>query len=575
MQHNARIVIIGAGIVGCSTAYHLAKLGWKDIVVVEQGPIFETGGSSSHAPGLVFQTNPSKTICKLAQDTVAVYSSLDLDGEPCYYPVGSMEVAWTPQWLEELKRRSGSGRAYGLDSAVITASQAIEHVPLLSDRIYGAMFVKNDGIAKAVRAAEAMANYCRAHGAAEFYARTRVTGIQVEKGRVRSVATNRGSIETELVLSAGGIWGPRIGRMVGITIPQYPMQHCYATTAPLAKLAGHTEEVSHPVLRHQDMSMYFRQEADHYGIGSYRHEPLLVETDDLLSHDEAPDQPAIMPFTPSHFEAGRVAAGELMPALKDVELTNRINGVFSFTNDGFPILGEWPQVKGFWSAEAVWITHAGGVGKAMAEWLDQGVPALDLHEADVTRFLPHHLTRSYIAARAAQNYREVYDIVHPLQQMERPRNIRLSPFHVRQRELGAVFFESAGWERPQWYGANDRLVDEIAADAPRRAGWESRLWSQTAAAEHLGARSRVAIFDLTPFTKIEVTGDAALAFLENITANRMDRPVGRITYTSMLNHQGGIKCDLTVTRLGEDRFMIVTGGATGGARPDLDAQQHA
>ena len=563
MKGQARIVIIGAGIVGCSTAFHLANLGWKDIVVIEQGPIFETGGSTSHAPGLVFQTNPAKTMCKLAQDTVAIYSRLELDGQPCYYPIGGIEVAWTPERLMELKRRSSSGRAYGLDSEVISANESIEHIPLLSDKILGAMFVKNDGIAKAVRAAEAMANYCRRKGAAEFHSHTQVTGIEVTGGRVSGVETDKGRIKTDLILSAAGIWGPRIGRMVGITIPQNPMQHCYAETAPLPELEGRTEEVSHPILRHQDKSMYLRQEADHYGIGSYRHEPLLVEADDLLSHDEALDQPAIMPFTRSHFEEGRMAAGELIPALKNVGLAYKINGIFSFTNDGFPILGEWPQVKGFWSAEAVWITHAGGVGKAMAEWLVEGVPTLDLHECDVTRFHPHHLTKSYIAARAAQNYREVYDIIHPLQQMENPRNIKLSPFHQRQQELGGVFFEAAGWERPQWHQANEALLDEIAGDAAERRGWESKYWSPVAGAEHLGARSRVAMFDLTPFTKIEVTGGTALESLEHITSNRMDQPVGRITYTSMLNHKGGIKCDLTVTRLGKDKFMIITGCGSG------------
>ena len=563
MKDQARIVIIGAGIVGCSTAYHLAKLGWSDIVVIEQGPIFETGGSSSHAPGLVFQTNPSRTMCKLAQDTVAVYSSLELDGQPCYYPVGSMEVAWTPERLEELKRRSGSGRAYGLDSEVISTAESIDRIPLLSDKIYGSMFVRDDGIAKAVRAAEAMANFCRQQDAAEFIPHTQVTSIEVANGRVTAVETDKGRIETDLVLSAAGIWGPRIGRIVGITIPQYPLQHCYAKTVPLPELEGRTEEVTNPVLRHQDLSMYFRQEADHYGIGSYRHEPLLVDADDLLSHDEAPDQPAIMPFTPDHFEVGRVAAGELMPALEDIELTYKINGIFSFTNDGFPILGEWPEVKGFWSAEAVWITHAGGVGKAMAEWLEEGVPTLDLHEGDVTRFHPHHLTKSYVAARAAQNYREVYDIIHPLQQMEEPRNIRLTPAHQRQEELGGAFFENAGWERPQWYEANEALLDGVAADAATRSGWESEQWSQIAAAEHLGTRSRVAMFDLTPFTKIELTGEKALESLEYITSNRMDQPIGRITYTGMLNHRGGIKCDLTVTRLGKDRLMIITGGGTG------------
>ena len=563
MKSKARIVIIGAGIVGCSTAYHLSKLGWSDIVVIEQGPLFETGGSTSHAPGLVFQTNPARTMCVLSQETVKLYSNLELDGQACYYPVGSMEVAWTPERLEELKRRVGVGTSYGLNAGLITTNEALDHNPLLSDKILGAMFVEKDGIAKAVRAAEAMSTSQITKESVDFYEFTKVTNINSINRRVTSVETDKGLIETDMVLSTAGIWGPKIGRMVGITVPQRAMQHCYAKTIPLKELEGQTEEVTHPVLRHQDKAMYFRQQEDVYGIGSYNHPALPVSANELLDYEMAPVSPSIKSFTPEHFEAGRVDTGDLLPVLKDIELTYKINGIFSFTIDGFPILGEWPQVKGFWSAEAVWITHAGGVGKIMAQWLDSGDPGIDTHEMDVARFHPHNMDEKYIDIRASQNYVEVYDIIHPAQQMEEPRNIKLSPFHKSQKELKASFIESGGWERPNWFDSNKMLLEKYDIASFLRSGWENKEWSPMAIVEHLQTRLNGGIFDLTSFTKVEIKGEGSLDFLNYLASNDLDKPVGKVIYTSLLTESGGVKCDLTITRLGEERFLVVTGGVMG------------
>ncbi len=562
MQTHARLVVIGAGIVGCSAVYHLARMGWRDdIVVLEQGPLFDTGGSTSHAPGLVFQTNPSKTMTELAQYTVQLYSELALDGQPCFYPVGSLEVAYTPARREDHERRLGYARSWGLTAELLTPAETRQRLPLLDPgKIHGAYYVHGDGIAKAVRAAEAMARYAKGHGAT-FYGRTPVTGIDAADGRVRAVVTPRGRIATERVLVCAGIWGPRMGRLAGVSIPLMPMQHLYTRTAPLRELAGETREVVHPILRHQDKSMYFRQQADCYGIGTYRHEPLLVDPDEILGHDAAPVAPAQVAFTPEHFELGHAAAVELLPALRGVPLVYRINGMFSFTPDGLPLIGESLDVRGLWVAEAVWITHAGGVGRAVAEWMADGVPGLDLRECDWNRFPAHAHSRAYVRARGAQQYREVYDIIHPLQQMEHPRKLRLSPFHRRLEEQGAVFFESAGWERPQWFEGNGRLLDSYKV--PSRSGWEARHWSPIQGAEHQATRDAVAMFDLTAFTKIDVSGPGALAFLQHLAANQIDQPVGKVVYTAMLNRKGGIVCDLTITRLGPSRFLVLTGGAVG------------
>ncbi|CAI8036197.1 Dimethylglycine oxidase [Geodia barretti] len=513
---KARAVIVGAGIAGCSVAYHLAELGWRNVVVLEQGPLFETGGSTSHAPGLVFQINPSKTMANFASYTVDLWKRLDLDGEPCAKSVGSLEVAWTQERLTDLKRKAGYGMSWGVEAHLIGPSEARDLIPMLSDRIKGALYVPSDIQTKATRPAEAMARFAESNGTA-FYSNVEVTGFDIRNGRVIAVKTSHGDVETELVVAAAGIWAPKLGALAGVPIPLSPMQHLYAVTTPLPDLAGATEEVSQPILRHQDESLYFRQVGESYGIGSYRHEPLLVEATEILAHDEAPVAPAEMPFTPSHFEKSMAAAAELLPGLRGAGLTR----------------------QGFWSAQAVWITHAGGVGKAVAEWIVTGEPTTDLRECDIRRFHPFAYSRPYVRERAAQQYREVYDIIHPRQQIENPRNIRLTPFYVRQRELGAVFFENAGWERPQWYDTNEGLLDSLTVTGESRSGWEAREWSPTVAAEHVATRERVAMFDLTPFAKFEVTGPGALNALQRLASNQMNKPVGTITYTPMLTATGG------------------------------------
>ena len=567
LPKHARAVIVGAGIVGCSVAYHLTKLGWRDIVVVEQGPLFETGGSTSHAPGLVFQVNPSKAMAGFAKYTVDLWSELTLDGEPCAKNVGSLEVAWTPERLQDLKRKAGYGMSWGIEAHVISSAEAREFIPMLSERILGALYVPSDIQTKATRPAEAMAREAERSGA-QFYGGVQVTGFSISDGRpgvgkITAVQTPHGDIKTDLVVACAGIWAPKLGGFAGVPIPLSPMEHLYAITTPVEGLAGATEEISQPLLRHQDEAMYFRQVGESYGIGSYNHEPLLVDANDILEHEDAPIAPAETEFTPQHFDRAMSAAHELLPGLKGAGLTRKFNGMFSFTTDGFPVLGEAPRVRGFWSAQAVWITQAGGVGKAVAEWIMNGEPTTDLRECDIRRFHPHAYTRPYVRARAAQQYREVYDIIHPRQQMENPRNLRLTPFFARQQELGGVFFENAGWERPQWYDSNEGLLDSLTVTGETRTGWEAREWSPTVAAEHVATRERVAMFDMTPFAKFEVTGSGALNALQRIATNQMNKPNGTITYTSMVTPSGGIKCDLTVTRLDEDRFMVVTGGALG------------
>ncbi|MBI3974568.1 MAG: FAD-dependent oxidoreductase [Chloroflexi bacterium] len=563
MRKDARVVIVGAGIVGCSTAYHLTRLGWRDVVVLDQGPLFVNWGSTSHAPGLMFQHNASRTMTQLARLSLGLYSQMRPASGPAFFQVGSMEIATTPERFAELKRRVGQSMSWGLEAALLGPDEARHLLPLLRpDGLYGASYVPTDGVVTAAAITEALAREAEQAGAA-FYANLSVTGFEIQAGRVRAVQTPQGRIAAEIVVLAAGIWGPAVAKRAGISIPLSPVQHPFTRTAPLRELAGETAEIRHPILRHQDKDLYFRQYGDCYGFGSYRHEPLLVDAEAIAHSDHA----AIMPFTLEHFAESLEDACDVLPALRHVGLTDRFNGLFSFTPDGFPILGE-TEVRGLWAAEAVWVTHAGGVGKVVAEWIVDGIPTIDLHECDITRLQPHAYTRPYVRARAYQQYAEVYDVIHPWQQMERPRGLRRSPFYPRLEQLGAIFFENVGWERPQWFHANAGLLaGPYRPDWPERSGWTARYWSPIIGAEHKAVRDGVALFDLTPFAKFEVAGPGALAFLNHVAANQVDRPIGRVTYTSMLDQQGGIACDLTVTRLAADRFLVVTGGAQG--RHDL------
>src|SRR5215471_20866443 len=297
MRDQADVVIIGAGIVGTSAAYYLTEKGWRDIVVLDQGPLFETGGSSSHAPGLVFQLNASKTMCQLARWSVELYSSISLGGLPGFYTVGSMEIAYSPERHQELKRKLGHAMSWGLPAEIIGPEEIKRKIPILStERIYSAFHVPSDGLAKAVRVAEALSRVARERGV-EFHGDTKVAGIEVANGRVRAVVTEHGRVRTEKVLLCAGIWGPRIGRMAGVPVPLVPVEHQYAKSAPVLELAGETREIAHPILRHQDRSMYFRQHADCYGIGSYQHEPILVDQEfGNEEHGETTAMPSVRPF---------------------------------------------------------------------------------------------------------------------------------------------------------------------------------------------------------------------------------------------------------------------------------------
>ncbi|MFD1939083.1 FAD-dependent oxidoreductase [Nonomuraea mangrovi] len=564
----ARVVIIGAGIVGCALADELTARGWTDVTVVEQGPLFEAGGSSSHAPGLVFQTNASKTMTEFAAYTVEKYTGLGT-----FDRVGGLEVATTQERLEDLRRKHGWAESWGVEGRLLDPAQCHELWPLLDvGKVLGGFHVPGDGLARAVPSGAAQARRAVERGA-RLLERHRVTGIAQRGGRVTAVETDQGVVPADVVVCAAGFWGPSIGAMAGVTVPLLPLAHQYAKSGALAVPPGL------PILRHQDKDLYVRGHGDRVGIGSYAHRPMPVKQHEI--DDRGTVMPSVQAFTPEDFEPSWKDAAELLPALRESTYLDGINGIFSFTPDGFPLIGQSSKLEGFWLAEAVWVTHSAGVARAVAELLADGHSSVDLHECELERFEPVQLAPAFIEERGRQNFVEVYDIIHPLQPMESPRPMRTSPFHVRQRELGAYFLEGAGWERPQWFEANKPLLEELAlrrradADLPdevrgafveaalgvaQRAEWASRYWSPIAAAEAYATRERVALYDMTPLKRIEVSGPGSADMLQWLTTNNVDKKPGSVTYTLMLDARGGIRSDLTVARLEEDRFQVGANG---------------
>ena len=549
-----RVVIIGAGIVGCALADELSARGWTEVTVVDQGPLFATGGSSSHAPGLVFQTNASKVMTEFAAYTVAKYRGLG-----CFAPVGGLELAATPERVAELHRRYGWARAWGLAEArVLDAEECAKLHPLVErDKVLGGLYVPDDGLANALGACRAQAAAAQARGV-RFRAHHEVRDITVAGDRVTGVVTDHGAIPADVVVCCAGMWGPRITRMVGMPLPLTPLEHQLAWTRPVPALAGAQAEAAHPILRHQGADLYYRERFDRLGIGYYGHRPMPVDPDAIASVDDAEIMPSMRPFTPDDFAPALKETRALLPATRDVELADGFNGLFSFTPDNLPLLGPSARVRGFWAAEAVWITHSAGVARAMAEWLVDGVSSYDLHGCDVNRFTEHQVGPEYVLGRDCQNFAEVYDIIHPLQPMAEPRPLRTSPFYPREQELGAVFLEAQGWERPQWYEANAGLVD--GRDVPEPDPWAARYWSPIVGAEAQVTRERAALYDMCSLTRVEVSGPGALAYLDRMTCGKMDKSVGAVTYTLLLDERGRIRSDITVTRLGRAHFQIGANG---------------
>jgi len=560
LPERASIVVVGAGIVGNSMAYHLALLGWRDIVLVDKGPLPNPGGSTGHASNFIYLVDHSKEMTRFTLDSLEQYQKLGVATIS-----GGIEVARTPERMEELKRRIASAKSWGIEPVeLVTPSEVRELVPFVDDKvILGGFYTPGVAVVDSLRAGTLMRERAQEMGALTVSASTEVTGIDVADGRIGRVRTDRGDVQTETIVVCCGIWSPRIARMAGASIPLTPAVHQMIDVGPVPLFEGTVGEIEYPIVRDVDTNMYERQHGSELEIGSYAHRPILWEPDDIPSIEQSALSPTEQPFTKGDFDPQLEDALELMPEIlgdERVGVKYAINGLLSLTPDGMPCLGETPEVQGLWSAAAIWIKEAPGIAKCIGQWMTDGTPEIDPHASDVARFYPHHRTRKHVKERCAEGYNKTYGIVHPMEQWSSNRNVRLTPFNERERALDAVFYEAAGWERPHWYGSNAALLEEYGDRVmPREAEWESRWWSPIVNAEHLAMRERVGLVDLSAFAIFDVTGPGALGYLQGLVVKQIGVPVGRVVYTPLLNAAGGVKADLTIMRLSSNEFRVVTG----------------
>src|SRR3954452_2897349 len=514
---RANVVIIGAGIVGNSMAHHLALQGWRDIVLLEKGTLPSPGGSTGHASNFIFLTDHSKEMAAFTVESVRQYKELGVIIEP-----GGIEVARTPERMQELTRRITSSKSWGIEGAELISTERVkELVPFINDEIIlGGFYTPGVAVVDSLEAGTLMRRKAQELAALTVAAGVEVTGLDVENGRIRRLRTDQGDIEAETVVIACGIWSPRIARMAGASIPLTPAVHQMIDIGPVPRFAGAKAAIEFPIVRDMDTNMYERQDGSGLEVGSYAHRPILHDPDEIPSIEEAALSPTMLPFTQEDFDPQLEDSLELFPEIVSDEKAGvklAINGLLSLTPDGNPIIGETPEVKNLWSVAAVWIKEAPGIAKTVAEWMTNGEPEIDPHGSDIARFYDHHKTAQHIAARTTEGYNKTYGIVHPMEQWASNRPIRLSPAYDRHVELKAEFFEAAGWERPFWYGANEGLLGEYGDRVmPRQAEWDSRWWSPIINAEHLAMRDRAGLVDLSAFAIFDITGPGALAALERL-----------------------------------------------------------
>jgi 4-methylaminobutanoate oxidase (formaldehyde-forming) len=555
VKSAARAVVIGGGVGGCSILYWLARLGWDDVVLCERADL--TSGSTFHSAGLVGQLRGSLSLTKMMMSSVELYRTLgdEVGLETGWREVGSLRLASSEERMEELARQAGWAKTFGLPLELVSAAESQRLFPPMSiDGVLGAAYLPTDGYIDPSQLTLALAEGARRRGA-EIYTNTRVTAIDLDRNRVTGVVTDRGEIQAEIVIDAGGIFAGEIGRLAGVNVPVIPMAHEYLITKP------HGVPLDVPTMRDPSLLVYFRGESGGLVMGGYERQPAPWSLDGIPADFNgkllAEDWP--------RFEELMEGALVRVPELGDAEVIKLINGPEAFTPDGEFILGP-SDVRGFWVAAgfcAHGLAGAGGMGQLLAEWIVEGLPSLDVWEMDSRRFGRHYESREYTLARTTEVYSTYYDVKYPGHERSAGRPLRVSPTYARAQELGAVFGEKSGWERVNWFEPNAPLGNESL----RPRGWAGQLWSPAIGAEHSACRTTAALFDETSFAKIEIAGKEAPDFLERLCDNKVARDVGAITYTQMLNQRGGIECDFTVTRLAEDRFRIVTGTAFG--RHDL------
>jgi 4-methylaminobutanoate oxidase (formaldehyde-forming) len=561
LPERARVVIVGGGVGGASIAYHLAELGERDVVLLDRNEL--TSGSTFHSAGLVGQLRSSLPLTRMMMDSVELYGQLDCGWVQC----GGIRLACTPEREQEVLRQVAWAKTFGLPLELISPAEAKELFPLMdTEGVRCGSYLASDGYLDPSLLTMALAEGARA-GGAKVFTHTRVTAIDVDEQvpghpRVRGVQTEWGPIEAEVVVNAGGMFAAEIGRMAGVRVPIVPFAHEYLVTQPFRERGAGGEIVHLPTLRDPDLLVYFREEGGGLIMGGYeRHSAPWALDEHLLDAVPQDFNGRLLEEDWPRFEEIAENSKRRVPVMDEITVTRLINGPEAFTPDNEFCLGE-SEVRGFFVAAgfcAHGLAGAGGIGKAMAEWIVAGEPSGDMWEMDIRRFGPHYRSPSYTLKRTTEVYETYYDIRYPGHERQAGRPLRTSSAYPWHAEHRAYFGEKSGWERVNWYESNAEAGDESL----RPRGWAGMHWSPAIGAEHLGTRERAGLFDESSFAKLEVSGPGAAAFLEGLCDNRVAQAVGAITYTQMLNRRGGIECDFTVTRVEEEVFSIVTGTAFG------------
>jgi glycine cleavage system aminomethyltransferase T/glycine/D-amino acid oxidase-like deaminating enzyme len=550
---RARVVIAGGGVGGASIAHHLAKLGERDVVLLDRNEL--TSGSTFHSAGLVGQLRSSVSLTRMMMDSVELYRTLDCGWVQC----GGIRLACTPEREQEVLRQVAWAKTFGLPLTLISAEQACELFPLMStEGVRCASYLSSDGYLDPSLLTTALVDGAR-QGGCRVFTHTRVTGIDVVDQRVRGVQTEWGPIEAEVVVDAGGMFAAELGRMAGVRVPIVPFAHEYLVTQPFRE---RTPGEHLPTLRDPDLLIYFREEGGGLVMGGYERESAPWALDEHLRDAIPADfNGRLLEEDWPRFEEIAKNSSKRVPVMDEITVTRLINGPEAFTPDNEFCLGE-SEVRGFFVAAgfcAHGLAGAGGVGRVMAEWILQGEPTMDVWEMDIRRFGPHFRSPAYTLKRAKEVYESYYDIRYPGHERQAGRPLRTSSAYPWHAEHEAAFGEKSGWERVNWYESNAAAGDESL----RPRGWAGMHWSPAIGAEHRATRERACLFDESSFAKLEIAGPGAADFLEGLCDNRVARDVGAITYTQMLNSRGGIECDFTVTRVEEQLFSIVTGTAFG------------
>ncbi|MCC2664953.1 MAG: dependent oxidoreductase, partial [Geminicoccaceae bacterium] len=546
---HARAVIIGGGVVGASVAYHLTRLGWQDVLLLERRQL--TSGTTWHAAGLIGQLRATQNLTRLAKYSAELYAGLEAEtGQPTgFRQHGSLSLARTAERFTELKRAASMAATFGLAVEVIGPAEARARHPLLAvDDVVGAIFIPSDGQANPIDITQALARGARM-GGARIVERCQVTGISQANGRVTGVVTEHGPVAAEVVVNCAGMWGRAVGRLAGVNLPLQACEHFYVLTEPIADLPKDL-----PVLRDPDGCLYAKEDAGKLLVGVFEPVAKPWGVDGIPEDFEFGE----LPEDWNHFAPFLEDAMRRMPALERVGVRKFFCGPESFTPDDRYHLGEAPELGGFFVAagfNSIGIQSAGGAGMALAEWIVRGHPPMDLWDVDIRRMLPFQGTRAYLRDRAVEGLGLLYAMHWPQRQYATARPARLSPVHERLAARGACFAETAGWERPGWFGA--------PGTAPAYDySYGRTAWFENWAAEHRAVRERAGLFDLSSFGKLLLQGRDAEAVLQRVCANEVAVEPGRVVYTQWLNERGGIEADLTVTRLADDRFMVTTAAAT-------------